>query len=461
MKAVAGLVACLLLGAMTHAARAEDSELQAPIERVATVGGAIRDWAEKGNTLYVAQGDFVRVFERTDRNKPKLVAEVKLTYPGVAMQLAGDKLWVHEIGYNVPRYEKATICLDVSDPTHPRELKFEEVPGEVGEVLHDDSPRDGKAPMEVPFAEATGVVAGAERAWVSDNEERWTMLDVRDPARPVVLGRSGLPNGDRPLAMIGTLVYGVGKKPGLRVYDGDKPGTCALRASVELGAPVENLSFVDKIVYAALGEGGLATIDIADPARPKLIGKYPTKYACESVQAQGKLAVIQADDLFLLDVSDPARPKQIKKLWVSDMLTTEPTTVDEPFSETGSVEGWTLCGQSLVIQWSRGEEGRVQEIYDVRDPAQPRSIESSDGDYYDGPRSAIASGTWLIAEYYTRNTQRSQIYLKFWDVKDSAHPKYLGEHARFDSIADHAAWGNDLYVADGVNGLQVFKMKRK
>src|SRR5207237_1274706 len=114
----------------------------------------------------------------------------------------------------------------------------------------------------------------------------WLLLDTENPAQPKVLGNYGFASGDRPLGIEGFMIYAGGNNPGLRVYDADSAGGHTARVALTLGGKVEGFALDGQRAYIAAGKGGLAIIDMHDPWAPKLVGRYPTKFACTKVRAQ-------------------------------------------------------------------------------------------------------------------------------------------------------------------------------
>lgn len=454
------IIGCLFLLLASNSKAQDDSDTTVPLERVASLGGRVVHWVEMGNYLYIGQGGSLRVFDQSDRDHPKPVAWAPLKWRTVKLAVSGSRLWIETEGYNSPKYEKGLECFDISDPARPRALKDENEPDEIDEKLNDDSPLPKRiTQLSGMLRNATAVVAGANRAWVRDEQNGWLMLDVTTPSSPKLLGRTGLPAGDRPLALLGSFVYCSGKAPGLRVYKGDQPGSVTLCASVPINGPVNYLSINGKNAYIAAGAAGLVTLDISDLANPRVLARYPTAWPCTSVVAQGALAGIRADDLFLLDVSDPAHPNLKSRLWVSDMLTTGTTEVGPPLAPDCSLGDWTLGGQALVLMWATDYAGNHLQWFDVRNSAAPASIKEDEGDCYDGPQSIQACGKLLFVQGHAHNSQLNEENFQLYDLRNPAKPRYLGKYACFAELCDYSIHDGVIYVADGENGLVVLRLK--
>jgi hypothetical protein len=132
------------------------------------------------------------------------------------------------------------------------------------------------------------------------------------------------------LAVSGHHLYLAGVKatdnvPFVKVLDASDPariretGTCLLRRSADpwqqpyLGEP-RHLTVVGNYAYVASGTGGVAVVDVADPAAPKVVGGCGyNRGAPRAVAILGQYAFMAAGrgGLEIADISNPAAPRLV------------------------------------------------------------------------------------------------------------------------------------------------------
>lgn len=108
------------------------------------------------------------------------------------------------------------------------------------------------------------------------------------------------------------------------------------------------------LVFVADGAGGLATIDVSDPAHPALLGQVVTGGQASGVVVHDDVAYVAAGSagLVAVDVSDPSRPALIG----TTSLPGSAIRVD--YSD----------GHVFVAAWNDAR------VYDVSSPSQPRFV---------------------------------------------------------------------------------------
>ena len=106
--------------------------------------------------------------------------------------------------------------------------------------------------------------------------------------------------------------------------------------------------------FVADGMGGLAIVNVADPAAPKLLGKTATGGQARSVVVDGAVAYVAAGSagLVLVDVKNPAAPRVISR------VTMPGTAVRVAYSR----------GRAFVAAWNDAR------VYDVTNASRPRFI---------------------------------------------------------------------------------------
>jgi hypothetical protein len=122
---------------------------------------------------------------------------------------------------------------------------------------------------------------------------RLVILDVSDPARPVVVGQTGaLPGVVLGLAVAGSYAYVADRDAGLRVVDVSDPD-----APVEIGfydtpGSASGVALIGSYAYVADGDSGLRVINVSNPAAPVEADSYDTPGFAAGVAVAGSYVYV-------------------------------------------------------------------------------------------------------------------------------------------------------------------------
>jgi len=172
---------------------------------------------------------------------------------------------------------------------------------------------------------ANDVKVNGNLAYVANESWGLSVVDVSDPASPVVLGSSKVPFTGHYIAMSGNIacvtgsraVYQAGAKKSLYVcyfLDVSKPYQPVVLGRIEGGqeryyAPAISGTFA----FVARGSAGVSIIDIADPSNPVEVVKYeiPGSGWASAVTVSGDYAYVAngIQGVAVLDVSNPRSPR--------------------------------------------------------------------------------------------------------------------------------------------------------
>jgi len=193
----------------------------------------------------------------------------------------------------------------------------------------------------------------------------------------------------------------------------------------DLGGMIQGLALAGRYLYVADPPNGLPTVDVADPARPRLAG-FEALGATFSVAAASGYAYVARgfDGLSVVDVADPARPRTVADL-----------------SLPGYTRGVTLSGHYLYV--AAGPDGL--RVVDVADPRHPGHAET-----VDLPGSAFAVAVVKPYAYVAAGPGGLHVL----DVSDPAHPVEVASLAA-GYIRSLAVAGSRAYLADFSRGLVV------
>lgn len=180
--------------------------------------------------------------------------------------------------------------------------------------------RSGVAVEEVarvPMTRARSVAVAGDHAFVCRILDGMTAVDLRDPAAPRV-ARVFSPDEIQPLdiAADGTRLFIADRFRGLVVWDAARPDAPTSLSAVALPGVATGVRLARsgdrRLALVACGGAGLSVVDVSHPEAPRVIGGWntDTDYA-RSVDSHGRLAFLadNADGgLRVIDLADPARP---------------------------------------------------------------------------------------------------------------------------------------------------------
>ncbi|MBM3202729.1 hypothetical protein FJZ55_02305 [Candidatus Woesearchaeota archaeon] len=275
-----------------------------------------------------------------------------------------------------------------------------------------------------------------------------------------------------------------------------------------------DVSFNQGQAWLAGWDGGLQGLDVSDPARIQVLGRFDTGSLARAVALDGSLAWVgnHTGGVVVVDVSQPASPVTLGRYasthFVTDVVLTEriayvaegragltlldagnpnqPTVLGR-YDTTGTATRLAVSGTLVYV--ADGEAGLA--IIDVGEPASPALIARYDTPgtaravAVAGQRAYVADGAngWLLLDVSNPNLPRlitrvdtqgdaSDIAVKQGTVYLAAGSSGLRVYAveadtpvlltDYDTPGDAQGLyvGNDrVYVADGASGLQILEVK--
>jgi hypothetical protein len=195
--------------------------------------------------------------------------------------------------------EGALRVIDGRDPASPRQVGSVRIPVPSGQVV----------------SWATGVAVEGGIAYVAYTGGI-EVVDVANPAAPSSVGRVEVPGGAYDLVVSGGRLYATDAR-GVRVYDLANARQPALLGTYE-SADVRTAAATG--VLAVAGSRGylvryeaLIVLDLADPASPRELGRTAIPAGGVSVALSGTLAYVALGDagLAVVNVADAASPSAV------------------------------------------------------------------------------------------------------------------------------------------------------
>ncbi len=238
------------------------------------------------------------------------------------------------------------------------------------------------------------VVAG-DRAFLTDGYTL-EIVDISDPLTPTRLGSVQTPGYTQSLGASASHVFAAAFDAGLQIYEISEGGQPKWVGQFRSGPTTDGLLVTERFVFA-VGQGGLAILDVSDPSKPQTIGVNKSKGWAWRVSLSGNIACVLSQDfgLELVDVTNPAQPVTVGTY--------------KPSSSSND-----LIARGNIVFIAAGTSG--VEVIDIADPAAPRRI-----GVYDTTGSAtaiaLAENRLVVAD--------NGPGLVVLDVSDPAAPKLL------------------------------------
>jgi len=349
------------------------------------------------------------------------------------------------------------------------------------------------------------------RAYIGEGP-RLTILDVTNPAKPIVLGKT-IPFAGllKDVLVVGNLAYVI-EENGLHIVDVTNAAAPTLSGFYDTPGRAAAVSVVGNYAYVADGESGLRVVNVSDPANPTEVGFYDTPGIAIGIYVVGNYAYVgdSSSGLRIVDISNPVSPAEVgfvntvgitsgvyvvgnlayvadnpKGLRIINVANPQTPTEVGFFNTPGIALRVQVIGNLAYIADSYG--GGLQ-IVNVANPAAPTSVGSYDtpgyapGVFVSGTVAYVADdeeGLRLynvanpaspteIAAYETGGGARN-VYvvgntaylasgaLRMINVSDPTNPTEIGSYRGPGYIRDVNVIGNVAYLADG-QGLRTINV---
>jgi hypothetical protein len=398
--------------------------------------GTAESVALSGNIAYIADGSGgIKVVDVSSTARPKLVAS--LTASGYARSVAasGTLLGAGSL------YDGGYQLFDISRPDAPvlvstnKYTMYNEgwrvvLNGSRGVVIDYFSGlffldfADPKKPAPAGYlptpSTVVGVCARDRYAFAVGELSGVLAVDVLDPARPILVGATNIFRGVQNITVNGNYVY-VTDRWSIRVFDVTDP------AKPRPGKP---LTFAEGIprtlvvrgssAYLTADNFGFYTLDLTDPAVPKIAGSFRLPGFTYGLAVSGDSAYLANSDtgLHILDIRKREAPAEIGAIKLA-----------------GEPSGVAVRGRYAYV--ASGPDGLI--VVDVGRPDAPRVLgAAASGDYssavvLDGDFAYVADGLAGVMKI---------------DVTDPGSPRLVSSYDTPGEAQNLCVLGKTILVAD-------------
>lgn len=198
---------------------------------------------------------------------------------------------------------------------------------------------------------------------------------------------------------------------------------------------------VGNLAYVAIGEGGLAIVNIADPAHPVRLGGYDTENYTSGLAIVGSLAYLadQHGGLIVVDVSNPSNPTRIGGYNSPNFFASD-VTVAGAYAYVASIQTATN-GNSSADEFGL-------HILDINNPANPAFVSRYNG------RSCWVGGLALGGNdlaYLCLGYNGVAII----DVSDRSAPWQIARIPVSEYAVRVTISGNNAFIASRAGGMEI------
>ena len=295
--------------------------------------------------------------------------------------------------------------------------------------------------LAAPGLREVAQLGGASRAIGLDGDEALVGIGTRvvtfavcHPGHPVEVGRSApLPGLVRDVLVQHGYAYAAIGEAGLAVLDVRKPERPVVLGVVPLDGVAARLVTSQGRLYVVAGYGGLHILDLGDPASPHLLGTFAK--IVTDVAVRHPTAYVVARDLMIVDVSDPSAPTQVSVL-------------DKWTDAIASDERHIYVAVSTSI--GGGQRRAEVKIYDVSDPNPLKARLISRIDIAAQARMSHLADRRLYV--YARDA------MHLIDVSVPSRPARLLSFTTYATVSDFAVRGDVIYLAAGGAGFRILEV---
>ena len=224
------------------------------------------------------------------------------------------------------------------------------------------------------------------------------ILDVSNRYHPLELATISLPGDPQDIEVDNTgRVYAALGEDGVAVIDVSNIGAAQMTRRIPLGGPARALTVSGGVVYVAADEAGLAVIDVAQPRDEHLLATLPSlPGAAQDIAQRGESVYLASGEagLHVVSVVQPWAPT-----WVGTL---------PPAPGGGEFASVTLSGKRAYIAYQSGFV-----VADINDPERPAELT-----HISSPACDVGVGG---VHLYALSGSQVTIY----DARATAEPVYL------------------------------------
>lgn len=294
------------------------------------------------------------------------------------------------------------------------------------------------------FQGVNGLTVTNGLAYLAQGNDGLGVLDVTDPANPVMIGGYHTAGQALTVRLAGDLAYVAEGFSGLEILSVTNPAH-PVRVGAYTTNSAQDLCVVGTLAYIAAADGGLRVVDVSNPAQPLPLGGLVTNMSATGVCVAGNLACVACPTV----ISQLGHP-MVAGLQIIDVSNPlQPALLSTTSSDANAV---ALLGN---VALTAGLNSNLQ-LFDVSNPAAPDWLGSFAPPPPPPPIFRLGPGASDV------QAAGNLAYVPFgsnglWvvDVSNPSAPVNVGRFTTIAAAQRVALSGNRAYVALGEAGLQI------
>ena len=273
-------------------------------------------------------------------------------------------------------------------------------------------------------------------AYVVDAYDGLVVMNVTNPASPILLNTVDLGDWPESVARSGEYLYVADATNGFKVFSIANPAL-----PVQVGTYVSS-NYMEWVVidgahaFVCDGQNGLLVLDISTPSSPTLLGQLDTPGIAMHMALSGSTALV-ADNFGGLRILNVANPAAMTELAYRDL------------SEEETIGLWSDGSRTYVTLWNEGLAA-----YDVSTPASPAKLAVLSTLGQNSCRTVTVSGSLAYVSHDWDG-------LSMVDISNPSAPAEVGSYDWGNYRIFHSAVADGLaYVAAGTYGLAILDVEQ-
>lgn len=424
-----GRISCYLVQA--DGAWTEQGELD--------IAGGVGAMALSGGRLAVISGYSLKLIDWTDRQAPFLHSSIDIGAEPTALAAVGETFLVLtksalKLVELTPSLRVAAVRGLKGSPSGLRVYngRFYLIDRVLGTALIKHSPNtiEEVGYYRMSGGESRGVALYEKELYVADYRRGMLVYDIGQPAAPELIGLYSSSGGALKVAVSRGLLALALEGSEIVIYSRANPHFGVI-GRVKLPGEVTGLFFGGDRLIVTCGYSGLVIVDLADPSRPLIMGRYNAGGRAASPTVQGSYIYFtdSRSGLVVLQLYSSGR--------ISEVTNILPGTEAAAFI-TGGKRGFLLTSRSIAM---------------LEPVAEPLNCSVVGSTAITGSHSSMA----LFHNFlFTAGESRLHIY----NIKED-RPLILREIALKSRPLEIAVGNNYLYLADSRRGVVVVGNKRE
>ncbi len=296
--------------------------------------GTLTDVCRIGDHAFISSGGLI-VMDIGDPSAPEYMGVVTFSDGARWVAAAGDQVCISTNNSAYMASYSQFVTVDVSNPNF--------IPMFASEIA----------------AAAAAMVSLGEHAFLAAGDDDLVVLDLQDPAAPVVLSETYLYGRAHDIVIAGDLAYLAAREGGLQIVDISDPATPVHVGGLVTADDAMSIAIDDaaQVAYVVLNSNALFSVDISDPSQPVQLGVITNYHGNRHIALAGDLLIRGGyESVIYIDVSDPSAMTQSGGFDCGGFPGVRIPIVVEDLLIIGSTSSWDdMCGSAIMV-------------YDISDP---------------------------------------------------------------------------------------------